>query len=48
LKERQTGIAGFRAGILKLRGKRKELENGRRPLYIEEEDAVHILLKREG
>jgi hypothetical protein len=41
----RSGMAQFKAGIWKLRGTRKGLENVRCPLSNEEEDAVHILFK---
>jgi hypothetical protein len=42
----RIGTTWLKAGIWKLRGLRRELERGRYPLCLGEEDATHILLKR--
>jgi hypothetical protein len=39
------GLAYFRLGIWKLRGKRRDVEKGTCLLYDEEENLVHRLLK---
>jgi hypothetical protein len=44
-KQERRETAWFRAGIWKLRGTRKGLENGRCPLCNGKEDVAHILLK---
>lgn len=40
-----NGLASFRFGVWKLRGKRRGAEGGRCPVCNKEETAVHILLK---
>jgi hypothetical protein len=44
-RKERMGIIWLKAGIWKLRGIRRGFGRGRCPLYLEEEDAKHILLK---
>lgn len=41
----RIGLAWFRLGFWKLRGKRIDVEKGRWPLSDEEQDVVHMLIK---
>jgi hypothetical protein len=45
-RDERSGLAWFKTSIWKLRGMRKGFEKGRCPLCSEDEDAIHILLKR--
>jgi hypothetical protein len=44
-KECEKWFAWFKTGVWKLREMRKGFDIGRYPLYSEDEDVVHIILK---